>query len=239
MNLVQVNHQQQILLRQGRITYQQLEESVDIRSVAINTIINDHLKYIKLVIRWVPHILNEDQKLIRVEWCNFMLKKFDESKSKAVFNIITGDETYIYNFDLETRRQFTLWCSSKSLPSKKFRRARSVGISLNGRTDLHVFEGGSLTGQRYHDDILEKYVLSLVYLEGTDFVLMDDNVHSHRANLVNQYLQDTGIIKNGLASQRSPDFNLMNLPLGDKFPVFVPLPEALIRPRMFSKEKGL
>ncbi|UYV84852.1 hypothetical protein LAZ67_X003717 [Cordylochernes scorpioides] len=54
-----------------------------------------------------------------------MLKKFNEGKSKAVFNIITGDETCIYNFDPETKLQSTLWCSSKSPPPKKIRRAQN------------------------------------------------------------------------------------------------------------------
>ncbi|UYV84319.1 hypothetical protein LAZ67_X001837 [Cordylochernes scorpioides] len=31
--------------------------------------------------------LTEDKNLGRVKWCNFMLKKFDKGKSKAVFNI--------------------------------------------------------------------------------------------------------------------------------------------------------
>ncbi|UYV75728.1 hypothetical protein LAZ67_13001157 [Cordylochernes scorpioides] len=38
----------------------------------------------------------------------------------------TGDETWIYNFDPETKRQSTLWCSSKSPSPKKVRRARSL-----------------------------------------------------------------------------------------------------------------
>ncbi|UYV77112.1 hypothetical protein LAZ67_14003343 [Cordylochernes scorpioides] len=47
-----------------------------------NTINSDHLIYRKLVSKWAPLSLNEDQKLDRVKWCNFILKKFDEGKSK-------------------------------------------------------------------------------------------------------------------------------------------------------------
>ncbi|UYV65897.1 hypothetical protein LAZ67_3005837 [Cordylochernes scorpioides] len=79
---------------------------------AINTIINDHLKYRKLVSRWVLHRLTEDQKLGRVKCRNFI------------------DETWIYNFDPETKQQSTLWCSSKSPPPKKVRRAQSVGKQM-------------------------------------------------------------------------------------------------------------
>ncbi|UYV75552.1 hypothetical protein LAZ67_13000588 [Cordylochernes scorpioides] len=41
-----------------------------------------------------------------------------------------GNETWIYNFDPETKRQSTLWCSSKSPPPKKVCRARSVGKQM-------------------------------------------------------------------------------------------------------------
>ncbi|UYV68086.1 hypothetical protein LAZ67_5003018 [Cordylochernes scorpioides] len=63
-----------------------LEKSVGIGSAAINTIINNHLKYKKLVSRWVPHNLTEDQKHGGVKWCNFILKKMYEGESKAKQN---------------------------------------------------------------------------------------------------------------------------------------------------------
>ncbi|UYV70380.1 hypothetical protein LAZ67_7002789 [Cordylochernes scorpioides] len=53
-----------ILREYRKITYQHLEKSVGIGSAAINTIINDHLKYRKLVSRWVPHSLTEYKNLV-------------------------------------------------------------------------------------------------------------------------------------------------------------------------------
>ncbi|GBL95542.1 Kinesin-like protein KIF11 [Araneus ventricosus] len=52
-----------------------------------------------------------------------------------------------------------------------------AGISLGGHTDLHVFHGGTLTGVRYHDEILDPYAGAI----GNDFILMDDNARPHRA----------------------------------------------------------
>ncbi|GBM81809.1 hypothetical protein AVEN_12916-1 [Araneus ventricosus] len=40
-----------------------------------------------------------------------------------------------------------------------------AGISLGGHTDLHVFHGGTLTGVRYRDEILDPYVRSYAALE--------------------------------------------------------------------------
>ncbi|UYV84328.1 hypothetical protein LAZ67_X001856 [Cordylochernes scorpioides] len=51
-------------------------------------------------------------------------------KLKAAFNIITGEETWIYNFYPRTKRQSTPWCSSKSPPPKKVHRAQSVGKQM-------------------------------------------------------------------------------------------------------------
>ncbi|GBM03753.1 hypothetical protein AVEN_134968-1 [Araneus ventricosus] len=64
-----------------------------------------------------------------------------------------------------------------------------AGISLCGHTDLHVFHGGSLTGVKYRDEILDPYVLPYTGAIGNDFILMDDNVRPHRAVVVEVYLE--------------------------------------------------
>ncbi|GFW23433.1 transposable element Tcb2 transposase [Trichonephila clavipes] len=50
-----------------------------------------------------------------------------------------------------------------------------AGISLGGHTDLHVFHGGTVTGLRYRDKILDPYVRPYAAAIGNDFILMDDN----------------------------------------------------------------
>ncbi|GFV51627.1 uncharacterized protein TNCV_3210731 [Trichonephila clavipes] len=54
-------------------------------------------------------------------------------------------------------------------------------ISLSGHTDLHVFQGGTLTGVRYRDEILDPYVCPYDGAIGNDFILMDGNARTHRA----------------------------------------------------------
>ncbi|GFT60088.1 transposable element Tcb2 transposase [Trichonephila clavipes] len=65
------------------------------------------------------------------------------------------------------------------------------GISLGGHTDLHVFHGGTVTGLRYRDEILDPYVRPYAAAIGNDFILMDDNARPHRAGIVEEYLEDT------------------------------------------------
>ncbi|GFX60276.1 transposable element Tcb2 transposase [Trichonephila clavipes] len=68
-----------------------------------------------------------------------------------------------------------------------------AGISLGGHIDLHVFHGGTVTGLRYRDEILDPYVRPYAAAIGNDFILMDDNARPHRARIIEEYLEDHGL----------------------------------------------
>ncbi|GFV14601.1 transposable element Tc3 transposase [Trichonephila clavipes] len=81
-----------------------------------------------------------------------------------------------------------------------------AGISLGGHTDLHVFQGGTVTGLRYRDETLDPYVRPYAAAIGNDFILMDDNARPHRARIVEEYLEDHGLERMEWPA-RSPDLN--------------------------------
>ncbi|GFT90446.1 transposable element Tc3 transposase [Trichonephila clavipes] len=81
-----------------------------------------------------------------------------------------------------------------------------AGISLGCHTDLHVFHGGTVTGLRYRDEILDPYVRPYAAAIGNDFILMDDNARPHRARIVEEYLEDHGLERMEWPA-RSPDLN--------------------------------
>ena len=45
----------------------------------------------------------------RVNWFKELLKKYAHSASKAVYNIYTCDESWIYGYEFETKQQSTVW----------------------------------------------------------------------------------------------------------------------------------
>ncbi|KAI6652335.1 Mariner transposase [Oopsacas minuta] len=59
-----------------------------------------------------------------------MLKRFTNGTSRAVSEILTGDETWIYHYDPETKRQSKEWVEEGGLPPTKVRRIRSVGKQM-------------------------------------------------------------------------------------------------------------
>ena len=86
-------------------TYQQIEAILGISSMAINSIIHDYLNLRKVFARWVPHTLTDDQKQLRVQFCRHSLKRFEEGRSRRVFDIITGDESCFYHYDPQLKEQ--------------------------------------------------------------------------------------------------------------------------------------
>ncbi|GFU82313.1 transposable element Tcb2 transposase [Trichonephila clavipes] len=57
------------------------------------------------------------------------------------------------------------------------------GISIGGRTDLHIIRNGTLTGRRYADEILRPHVIPYAGAIGDSFVFQDDKARPHRDRL--------------------------------------------------------
>ncbi|GFS74052.1 transposable element Tcb1 transposase [Trichonephila clavipes] len=63
-----------------------------------------------------------------------------------------------------------------------------AGIMINGRTRLHVVANGTMTGQRYIDEVLLPHVRLFRGAVGDKFVFMDDNATCHRTLAVQDCL---------------------------------------------------
>ncbi|GFV45515.1 transposable element Tcb2 transposase [Trichonephila clavipes] len=81
-----------------------------------------------------------------------------------------------------------------------------AGIMINGRTRLHVVANGSMTGQRYIDEVLLPHVRLFRGAVGDKFVFMDDNATCHRTLAVQDCL-DSECIQRLVWPARSPDLN--------------------------------
>ncbi|GFV72947.1 transposable element Tcb2 transposase [Trichonephila clavipes] len=66
------------------------------------------------------------------------------------------------------------------------------GIMLGSRTDLHIFDAGSVNGTRYCNEILLPYVRLFRGAMGLQFLFMDDNAPCHRTVAAEQLLRTLG-----------------------------------------------
>ncbi|GFW26158.1 transposable element Tcb1 transposase [Trichonephila clavipes] len=81
-----------------------------------------------------------------------------------------------------------------------------AGIIINGRTRLHVVANGTMTGQRYIEEVLLPHVRLFRGAVGEKLVFMDDNATCHRTLAVQDCLDSEGI-QRLVWPARSPDLN--------------------------------
>ncbi|UYV66997.1 hypothetical protein LAZ67_4003618, partial [Cordylochernes scorpioides] len=116
-----------------------------------------------------------------------------------------------------------------------------AGISSSSRTPLHIFSGGTLTAQRYRDEILEHYLRPYRDQIGHNLIFMDDNARPHRARLVNEYLQSENIRRMDWPA-RSPDLNPIEHvwdALGRRIGARHPSPRTLVKLRTALLRNGV
>ncbi|GFX64365.1 transposable element Tcb2 transposase [Trichonephila clavipes] len=80
------------------------------------------------------------------------------------------------------------------------------GIMLGSRTDLHIFDAGSVNGTRYCNEILLPYVRLFRGAMGLQLIFMDDNAPCHRTVASEQLLESEDIERMDWLA-RSPDLN--------------------------------
>ena len=95
----------ELIMQDRHVTYREIEASLGISSTSIHSILHGHLAVKKVCSRWIPHNLTVAQKKARVDWCKEILKKYNRGVSKDVYKIVTGDESWIYAYEPETKQQ--------------------------------------------------------------------------------------------------------------------------------------
>ena len=116
--------------------YQQIEAILGISSTAINSITHDYLNLRKVCARWVPHILTNDWKQLQHQFCRHSLKRFEEGRSRRVFDIITDDESCFYHYDPELKEQSKVCLSTTDQRPSKVHRNKSAR-EKNGGSFFH------------------------------------------------------------------------------------------------------
>jgi histone-lysine N-methyltransferase SETMAR len=76
------------------------------------------LGYRKICARWVPKMLTQENKKIRVECSQKLLNRYHQEGEQFLLKIVTGDETWVHHYDPEEKRQSMEYRLSL-LPSSK------------------------------------------------------------------------------------------------------------------------
>ena len=109
-----------------RLMVYQIAETVGISVDSAHLILHDDLWLSKLSMRWVQKALRPNQLNLRSELSTAILLKIEADEDRFFDRIMTGDETWVYQYDPETKQQSKQWLSRGSSGSIKFKSERSV-----------------------------------------------------------------------------------------------------------------
>ena len=123
----------QMLAQDRRVTLRLMAEELGISKDTVHTIVHEDLGKQKICSRFVPHELTDEQKAERMETSGDFITMCDENPS-FLRTIVTGDETWRYQFDPESKQQLMEWRSPSS-PRPKMSRLQKSKV----KTMLIVF----------------------------------------------------------------------------------------------------
>ncbi|GFU72756.1 transposable element Tcb2 transposase [Trichonephila clavipes] len=158
--------------------------------------------------------LTRQHRTSRLQWCREHHNWTEQDWASVLFS----DESR-FSLSSDCRRQL-IWRESgtayrpQNIQEKDRYPTCSImvwaSIMINGRTLLHVVAKGTLTGQRYIDEVLLPHVRLFRGAVDDKFVFMDDNATCHRTLAVQDCL-DSEVIKRFVWLAHSPDLNSIEI----------------------------
>ena len=121
-----VSRVESLIKKDPKMTCAEIQDIMKASSGSLTRIFHDCLGVGKSCARWVFHNLSEEQKWGRVNWRTCMLRTFDRRRSPRVWEIVTEDETWIYQHGPETKRRSEVWAFPDENPPVKFKRNTSA-----------------------------------------------------------------------------------------------------------------
>ncbi|CAH1953878.1 unnamed protein product [Acanthoscelides obtectus] len=163
--------------------------SLKISKTSIKTKLHEELGVRNLVSRWIPHLLTEEQKAARVNWCEKTLDRFNSGNSKNVYSIVSGFTWAVWVFQGEEKP--TKVIHSRSVSKKMV----ATFVSKAGHiTTILLNEQRTVTADWYITICLPKVISELRKINPERrIILHQDNASSHTAQKTREYLTQENV----------------------------------------------
>ena len=79
-----------------------------ISSTSLHSILREHFAVKRICSRWIPQKLTITEKKVHIDGCIEILEKYDGGASEDFYEIVTGDELWIYAYEPKTKQKSTL-----------------------------------------------------------------------------------------------------------------------------------
>jgi len=154
--------------------------------------------------RFVPRLLSDNQKVHRVSVCR-ELKQQARDVPNFISYIITGDETWVYGYDPETKQQSLQWKSPNEPCSKKARQVCSnvksmliVFSDIQGIVHKEFVPPGQTVNCKFYCEVLKQLREGIrrkcpETWKNNNWLLHHDNAPTHTSIIVRQFLTSKNI----------------------------------------------
>ena len=104
-----INEMESIVKGDRRVTVKELAEMFNVSVYTVHKCLKDDLGLVKKSARWVPKLLNNEQKEERVRCSDLFIKRFQKDGQAFLDKIITMDESAVSYHTPETKEQSKQW----------------------------------------------------------------------------------------------------------------------------------
>ena len=195
-----VDRIREILSKDARFTIRDIARKVGISIGAVHTILKKHLNMTKISVRWIPLLLTEDQKRLRVKTAKSLLKMYPKYNNRSFANFVTGDETWVHFYEPKRKHQNKIWATrnmKRPCIAKRTMSVRKVMYAIffsnQGPAIQIAVKGKSVNSKVYKGVVLKKlkkYFKKRRPATGLSGVrLLHDNASSHKAAIVRDFLK--------------------------------------------------
>ncbi|XP_050684031.1 histone-lysine N-methyltransferase SETMAR-like [Leptidea sinapis] len=146
----------EMVMNDCRVAIKEVADDVGISVGSCHEIFSVVLGMKRVAAKFVPKLLNFEQKQRRVEVAQELLNEVTND-AELLKRVITGDETWVYGYDVETKAKSSQWRHSGSPRPKKARQVRSnvkvmltVFFDFNGIVHKEFFTQGQTINKEYY-----------------------------------------------------------------------------------------
>jgi transposase len=194
----------QMLTQDRRVSLRLLSEELGISKSTVHTIVREDLGKRKVCSLFVPHTLTDEQKAKRMETSGDFITMCDQNPS-FLRSIVTGDETWCYQYDPQSKRQSMEWRSPSSPRPKNSRLLKSkiktmliAFFDINGIIHKEFVPEGQTVNSEFYEQVLLRLLQRIVrvrpqlYRSG-QWMLLHDNAPAHSSIRIRQLLARRGV----------------------------------------------
>ncbi|UYV71165.1 hypothetical protein LAZ67_8001971, partial [Cordylochernes scorpioides] len=200
-----INEVEKMILANHRITVREVSENLNISIGSCHSIFINDLGMRLVAAKFVPKLLNCDQKQHRMNITNEMLDSVRDNPN-LLQSVITGDEAWVYGYDVETKAQSSQWKLPHEPRPKKARQVRSnvkvlltVFFDCRGVVHHEFLPQGRTVNKEYYLQVMRNLRKAIRQKRPDlwrkkNWLLHHDNAPAHTSLLVRDFLAKTNTL---------------------------------------------